>query len=196
VPDPEVFNPQFSLGGAANVAGYKIGIFATGSAESPKISFSSNPALSQEDILSLLAFGYTGEEAKKVSSTEKSALTYTEVGSVLLEQLRISQDLESKGVKVIVAPSISESESNIIRPKSTATAAPKVYLQTKILNNLEASLGSTFGSTQTNELDASLEYRLGKRASVNAVYEQEPGVQANEPRRSYGTDIKFRWGFK
>ncbi len=197
-PDPEVFNPQFSIGGSTNVSGYRIGIFAMGTSEAPKISFSSSPALSQEDILSLLAFGYTGEEAKRVDPNEKNALTYTEVGSALLDQLRLNQDLEKNGFKVTVAPSIAQSEASIIHPetKGTSTAAPKVYVRTQILNNLDASLGSTFGTAQTNELDATLEFRVGKQASVNAVYEQEPGAVANEPRRSYGPDIKFRWGFK
>lgn len=196
-PTPEVFNPQFSIGGVANVDNYRISIFASGTIDKPKISLSSAPSLPQEDIISLLAFGYRGEDARKVNPADTSALTYSEVGSILLEQLRLSQNLQSKGLKVSVAPSISDNEANIIRPNSAPGAvSPKVYLQTQILKNLDATFGSTVGSTQGQEVDASLEYRLGRKASVNAVYEQEPGLDATEKKNSYGADLKFRWGFK
>ncbi|NUM87575.1 MAG: translocation/assembly module TamB domain-containing protein, partial [Bdellovibrionales bacterium] len=198
MPNPEYLDPQFSLGGMANVNGYKVSIFAAGSAENHRISLSSSPGLSQEDILSLLAFGYTGTEARKINPDDKSALTYTEVGSILLDQLKLNKDLQQRGFKISVAPSIRESEANIIRPRTTGgSAAPKVYLKTQVMKNLDASVGSAFGSSQGgNELDATLDYRMGNKASVGAIYEQEPGIQVNEPRRSYGADIKFRWGFK
>ncbi len=198
MPNPEYFDPQFSVGGTANLNGYKVNIFAAGTSESPRISLSSSPSLSQEDILSLLAFGYTGTEARKINPDDKSALTYTEVGSLLLDQLKLNRDLQQRGFKISVAPSIRDSEANIIRPRTTGgSAAPKVYLKTQVMKNLDASVGSAFGSSQGgNELDATLDYRVGSKASVGAIYEQEPGIQVNEPRRSYGADVKFRWGFK
>lgn len=196
-PNPEFFNPQFSIGGIANVDSYRISIFASGTIDKPKITLSSSPSLPQEDIISLLAFGYRGEDARRVNPGDTSALTYSEVGSILLEQLKLSQNLQSKGVRLRVAPSISDNEANIIRPNSTAGAvSPKVYLQTQIMKNLEATFGSTVGATQGQEVDANLEYRLGKKASVSAVYEQEPSLDVTKKKDSYGADLKFRWGFK
>ena len=45
-------------------------------------------------------------------------------------------------------------------------------------------------------LDAKLEYRIGRKASVSAVYEQIPTLDTTKTRTSYGADLKFRWGFK
>lgn len=197
VPSPEYFNPQFSISGNTNVDNYKISIFATGTIDRPKITFSSYPSIPQEDIVSLLAFGYRGEDAKRLNTGDSSAITYSEVGSILLEQLQINQNLQSKGLRVVVAPSFNENEANIVRPNSDQTAAPKVYLQTQILKNLDASFGGTVGSTAGQSMDGKLEYRVGRKASVSAVYEQTPsGLESSEIKSSYGADLKFRWGFK
>lgn len=201
LPNPEVLNPQFSIGGTANVDIYKIDFFASGSVEKPKITLSSTPALPQEDIISLLAFGFKGQDAKNINPNDSSAITYSEVSSILLEQLRLSKDLQSKGVRVTVVPALDDSESRVIRPNAPGTASPKVYLQAQIMKNLEATLGSTVGATQGQSADASLEYTLsqkasGQKTSLSAVYEQKPGIEVNEKTNSYGTDLKFRWGFK
>lgn len=197
LPSPDVFDPQFSIGGQTTVDGYKITIFASGSADNKKITFSSNPSLPQEDILSLLAFGIKGDETKRVSPEDLTAITYTEVGSILLEQLKINKDLQSKGFRLVVTPYVSDNEANIIRPRSVNEAAsPKVLVQKKIFSNLDATLGSTFGSSQTQDLEASVEYHLNKRVSVDGVFEQKQTLEAAEKSSSYGADIKFRWGFK
>lgn len=197
VPNPDVFNPQFSIGGVSNVDNYRINIFASGTIDRPKITLSSYPSLPQEDIVSLLAFGYRGEDTRKVNPNDTSAITYSEVGSILLEQLQLSQNLQSKGLRVTVAPSLNDSETSIIRPDSAATASPKVYVQTQVMKNLEAAFGGTVGATQGQNLDAKLEYRLSRKASVSAVYEQSTSVDSSEAsRNSYGADLKFRWGFK
>lgn len=199
-PDPELFNPKFSIGGTANVDSYKVILFAAGTIDKPKITLSSSPALPQEDLISLLAFGFRGDETRRINPNDTSAITYSEVGSILLEQLRLSQNLQSKGVKLTVTPSTREDEASIIRPNSGSAAgnvSPKLYLQTQITKNLDAAFGGTVGSTQGQEIDANLEYKLGKKAAVSAVYEQEPtGLSANELKSSYGADLKFRWGFK
>jgi hypothetical protein len=195
-PNPEVFNPQFSIGGIANVDNYRISIFASGTIEKPKISLSSYPSIPQEDIVSLLAFGYRGEDARKVNPSDTSAITYSEVGSILLEQLQINQNLSSKGLKVSVTPALNETEASIIRPNSTQTASPKVNVKTQILKNLDASFGGTVGSAQGQSLDARLEYRLSRKATISAIYEQTPDLDLNDIKSSYGADLKFRWGFK
>ncbi len=198
VPNPDVFNPQFLITGSANLDSYRINILASGTVDRPKITLSSYPALPQEDIVSLLAFGYRGEDARKVNPNDTSAITYSEMGSILLEQLQLSQSLQSKGLRVTVAPAVIDPEASIIRPNSSATAAPKVYVQSQVMKNLEAVLGGTVGAAAGQSMDAKLEYRLGQRASMRGVYEQSSsGLDATETKNnSYGADLKFRWEFK
>lgn len=197
VPSPEYFNPQFSIGGISNLDNYRISMFASGTIDKPKITLSSAPSLPQEDIISLLAFGYRGEDARKVNPNDTSALTYSEVGSILLEQLKLSQNLQSKGVRLRLVPSINDNEANIIRPNSVVgEVSPKVSVSTQIMKNLDATFASTVGATQGQKVDANLEYMVGNKASLNAVYEQAPALDATERKNSYGADLKFRWGFK
>jgi hypothetical protein len=197
LPNPEVFQPQFFIQGMANVDVYRVNIIASGSVERPKITLSSYPALSQEDIVSLLAFGYRGEDTKHVSGSDTSAITYSEVGSILMEQLQLSQNLQSKGVRVSVSPAVIDSEATLIRPNSEVTAAPKVSLQSQVLKNLDATIGGTVGASQGQAMDAKLEYHLSRRASVRGIYEQSAtGIDANDIENSYGADLRFRWEFK
>jgi hypothetical protein len=197
VPNPEVFNPQFSIGGKANVDTYQVSLFASGTVDRPKISLQSTPAIPQEDIVSLLAFGYRGEDTRHVNQNDTSAITYSEVGSILMEQLQLSQNLQSKGLKVSVAPAVTDNEASLIRPNSAVTVAPKVYVQSQVAKNLEATLGGTVGAAQGQTMDANVEYRLNRRTSVRGVYEQSSsGIDANDTINSYGADLRFRWVFK
>lgn len=198
LPSPEIFRPQFSVGGVTTINNYRISLFASGTPDDPKISFSSTPPLPQGDILSLLAFGFKSEDTKTVRQDDMSAITYSEVGSILLEQLRISKDLQSRGFRVNVVPSVNDNEANIIRPRSVAdSASPKLVVQTQVAKSLEASMGATLGATQNQEFDGGLEYHLGNRTSVSTVFEQQPPADVMAPPvTSYGADLKFRWGFK
>lgn len=197
LPNPEVFEPQFSISGVANVDVYRVNLFASGTVEHPKISLSSYPALPQEDIVSLLAFGYRGEDTRHVNNNDTSAITYSEVGSILMEQLQLSQSLQSKGLKFTVTPSVIDTEASLIRPNSAVTAAPKVSVQSQVVKNLDAALGGTVGAAQGQNMDARVEYHLNRRASVRGVYEQSAsGIDASDTKNSYGADLRFRWEFK
>ena len=198
-PNPELFNPQYSLGGMANIDNYRVTIFIAGTANTkPKITFSSVPGLPQEDLISLVTFGLKGDDTKRINASGTSAITYSEVGSIVLDQLRINQNLQQSGLRMKVVPSVDDNEANLVRPNSPGNnVSPKVYLQTTIARNLEATLGGTVGATQGQKIDGNLEYRLGKRTSVSAVYEQSgAGLDTTERKTSYGGDLKIRWGFK
>lgn len=193
--DPEEINPWFSLGGSATVSSYKVTLFANGYSDDPKISFSSSPGLPQEDILSLLAFGYI--ERRDATTKDPNAVTYTEVGSILLDQLRLNKDLKSRGFNVRVTPIVVEREANIIRPRTVQESTlTKIQVQTQVVRNVDASLGTSVGSAQSQYFDMNVEYHLNDKISVQSVYEQDPGVDAGETRRSVGGDLKFKWGFK
>jgi hypothetical protein len=193
----DVLNPWFSLGGAATVSSYKVTIFANGYSDDPKISLGSSPPLPQEDVLSLLAFGYIERKDASIRSDDTNAVTYTEVGSILLDQLRLNKDLKSRGLNVRVTPLVVEREANIIRPRTVPESAlPKIQVQTQVIKNVDASLGTSVGSAQSQFFDMNVEYHLSDKISVQSVYEQEPGADAGETRTSVGGDLKFRWGFK
>ena len=55
-------NPVLNLTGTSQIRNYLVSIFITGRAHDPKITFSSDPPLGQQDIVSLLATGATTAE--------------------------------------------------------------------------------------------------------------------------------------
>lgn len=195
--NPLDFDPWFSIGGATVLDSYRITIFASGNSSDPKISLGSSPPLPQEDILSLLAFGYIDRPEGQVNPDDLNTITYTEVSSLLLDQLRLSKDLQSRGLSVRVAPEVIQNEANIVRPRAeTDSAVPKIIIQTQVVEDIDASLGTTVGSSQSQQFDLNVEYHLSDKVSIQSVYEQEPGAEAGETRTSFGADLKFKWGFK
>ncbi len=195
--NPLDFEPWISIGGTTVLDNYRITIFASGSSSDPKINLGSSPPLPQENILSLLAFGYIDRPEGKINPDDLSAITYTEVGSILLDQLRLNKNLQSRGLKVRVAPEIIQNEANIVRPRAEVdTAVPKIIIQTQITEDVDVLLGTTVGSSKSEQFDLNVEYHLSDKVSVQSVYEQEPGTEAGETRTSFGADLKFKWGFK
>ena len=55
-------NPVLNLNGQSTIRNYLVTVFITGRAHDPKITFSSDPPLAQEQIVSLLATGATTDE--------------------------------------------------------------------------------------------------------------------------------------
>ena len=55
-------NPVLNLNGTSTIRNYLVTVFITGRANDPKITFSSDPPLAQEQIVSLLATGATTDE--------------------------------------------------------------------------------------------------------------------------------------
>lgn len=195
--NPLEFDPWFSIGGNALLDSYRVTIFASGNASDPKISLGSSPPLPQEEILSLLAFGYIDRPEGQVNPDDLNTITYTEVSSLLLDQLRLNKDLQSRGLSVRVAPKVIQNEANIVRPRAEAdSAVPKIIIQTQVVEDIDASLGTTVGSSQSQQFDLNVEYHLSDKVSIQSVYEQEPGTEAGETRTSFGADLKFKWGFK
>ena len=194
---PENLDPWFSLGGKVSLGSYQITLFASGTASEPKLSLGSSPTLRQESILSLLAFGFLETGDGNIDPNDINTITFTELSSILLDKLRIKKDLKSRGLNIRVAPTVIQNEANIIRPRdATDTAVPKLIVQTIVIDDVDASLGTSVGTRRSQQFDLNLEFHLNDKISIQSVYEQEPGVDAGEIRKSFGADLKFKWGFK
>lgn len=57
-PDDDPFHPEITLSGVGRVSGYTVSCVATGALTSPQASFTSDPYLTEEDVLLLVATGY------------------------------------------------------------------------------------------------------------------------------------------
>jgi translocation and assembly module TamB len=198
--NPVVIDPDFDLTAITDYKGYKVNLYASGNASSPRISFKSQPPLSQEDIVSLLTLGMTSSGYKSLRNQDRDAYSRDEVYSLLFNQSGINRGLKSKfGVNVGVDQAVNTvNQQSAFRSSAdvSGNVAPKVVLQKEIVKNLNAKVGSTLGVGDSRQQDLNLEYQFGRNASVTGVYEDQRGTTARNSRTSMGVDLKFRWSFR
>ncbi len=197
---PSVIDPEIDLSANTEVKGYKLSLFVTGRGSNPKLSFRSQPQLSQEDIVNLLTLGVTSSNYNALRSKDRDAYTGNEAYGLLFNQSEINKGLKDRfGVRVGVDQAINNNNmESIFRPSNdpSVNVAPRVYVQKEIVKNLNAKVGSTVGVGDTRQQDLNLEYRLGRNTSVLGVYEDQRGATPRNSRTSLGVDLKFRWNFK
>jgi translocation and assembly module TamB len=169
---------------------YDISLLVQGRVQpEPQITLSSQPPLSQRDIVSLLALGMTPtalDESKGSASAANTA-----VGSALLQQPVGKKLKESLGVdvKVSTAPPTA----------SDPTAAPTVTFSKQWTPKFSASASSTFGTSTTNGVK--LEYKMNHSVSVIGSWEnREQSTTVFEDKKEsgsiFGLDLEYKVNFK
>lgn len=199
--NPAAIDPEFELSGQTELKGYKVLLVASGQASSPNIDFRSQPALSQNDIVNLLALGVTSADFQSISRENRDAYSRDEMYNLLFSQSGVNKGLQQKlGVKVRVDQSQMITPESAFRARSTndaaETVAPKVVLQKEVTKNLNASLGSTVGIGVNQERNVNLEYGFSRHWSVLGTYEDQRGSQPSQSRTSLGADLKYKIRFK
>ena len=56
-----------------------------------KVDLASEPALPQENILSLMAFGYSEDMSGRLTDGEKESITRAGVGSIIFDSFKINE---------------------------------------------------------------------------------------------------------
>ena len=183
----------------------RIGI--KGESSNYDIDLSSTPALSREDILSLLTLGFTGEVSKDLEDAQRASLSSVGIGSLIFDKFQINKGLQSSlGLSVSVAPEILDSEESLLRGRSTSEGggatrvrtASKIQVQKKLNDELDLSVSSTVGGSIQQRQEMNLNYKLNKNFSVQGIYELksfEDEQEVQDPN-SVGLDLKFRMNFK
>jgi translocation and assembly module TamB len=198
--NPAVIDPEFDMTATIDHKGYKVNLYASGKPSDPKITFRSQPPLSQQDIVTLLTLGMTSSGYQSLRSQDRDAYSRDEVYSLLFSQSGVSKGLKNKfGVNVGVDQAVNANvaESAFRRSNdANLNVAPKVVLQKEIVKNLNAKVGSTVGVGDSRQQDLNIEYQFGRNASVQGVYEDQRGSTPRNSRTSMGVDLKFRWNFK
>jgi hypothetical protein len=199
--NPAALDPEFDFSGQTEMKGYKISVLANGSVSDYRIDFQSQPPLSQGDIVNLLTFGITSSEYQNVARENRNAYSRDEMYNLLFNQSGINRGLQEKlGLKVRVDQSQATAPENAFRRSNSAdapeTVAPKVVVQTQIMKNLTATVGSTVGVGDNQERSAGLELGVTKDVSLIGIYEDQRGAQTKETKSSVGADLKFKVRFK
>lgn len=178
-----------SAGGAASSSSgagglWRITLQAHGDAENLKMKLSSDPPLSQEDIVLLLTFGMTRAEIDRAAVSSLGETMGLEALSALTGA--------DTAVKRIV-PLIDEFRFGSSYSSKTGRTEPTVTIGKRITDDVRATV--TTGITENREIHSNMEWRLNRRTSVQGSYDNVNDV-SNSPLGNIGVDLRWRLEFE
>ncbi|PJB52901.1 MAG: hypothetical protein CO099_10115 [Bdellovibrio sp. CG_4_9_14_3_um_filter_39_7] len=203
----DTFNKKIELDleASSRVQGYDLRLLVTGEIGRLRIDLSSSPALSQEDIVSLLTLGVTSDVSKGLKDKDRTSITTIGVGSLLFDQLKINQNLNSSmGLKLSLQPEFKKQDDNLFESRSDVKggnsagykSTTKLKVQKQITPKMDVSLSSSLGDTTDQSQEMNVNYELNKKLSLEGVYEIKSDEQnENQGQESLGADIKYKWSF-
>jgi translocation and assembly module TamB len=186
--EPSGASADTGSAGATSTSGagglWRITLQAHGDQENLKMKLSSDPPLSQEDIILLLTIGLTRAEIDRAQATSLGETVGLEALSTLTGA--------DKAVKTIV-PLIDEFRFGSGYSSKTGRTEPTVTLGKRITDNVRATV--TTGITENREVRSNVEWRLNRRMSVQGSYDN-----VNDLSRTLfgniGADLRWRLEFE
>jgi translocation and assembly module TamB len=181
--DPGRINPVLNISAESRVStpdtDYIVSVIVTGTAERPRVQFSADdPALSQNDVLSLVAFGRTGSQLRRESasvSPTATALALLPTGGV------------EKQVSTLLG--VDRFEVSATQARDTGAIEPRVTVGKDITEQLRASVWTSFGVQSRQAVQ--LEYRWTRRISLLGSWES----QTQQSAGAFGGAVKFRFEY-
>jgi translocation and assembly module TamB len=173
-----------SAGGGSTSGQWKIGLHAHGEPENLKVALTSDPALSQEDILLMLTMGMTRAEMDRGLASSLGQA----VGLEALSQLTGAD----QAVKTIV-PIIDEFRFGTGYSSRTGRTEPNVTLGKGLTDNVRANV--TTGLAENREVRSTVEWKISRRTSVQASYDNVNDVSSSL-LGNLGADLRWRLEFE
>ena len=188
-------NPEIFINASARVSDYDVNLLISGQAKTLNIKPTSQPPLSENDIFSLLALGFTSsKQDQNLTSETQQKQTGLEVIAALSNQSQFNKKVQEKlGLNVQIAPAV-DSTKNI--------AVPKIVVSKKLTKKVNASYSRPLtGSQQSNEVK--LQWLFHPDYSLNLNYQNQTDtnetsiIQNNEnDKGNYGVDLEYKKEFK
>lgn len=202
----KVTNPELDFLATSVINKYNVSIGVLGQLQEFKMDLTSDPILSQSDILSLIAFGYTEDLSTNLSDNERESMTRAGVGSIIFDRFKINETLKNEfGLQVNLGTEISQEEGSYLSQRNAeggeigrVRSATTIEVKKQISESIDLSVSSTVGGTVGQKQSMNLNYNLNKNLSVEGVYESNSQIQSEELNNdsSLGADVKIRWSFK
>ncbi len=177
--DTEILDPSINLAADSRItttdSDYIVSMLVSGTVSKPRIQFSSDdPGLSQNDVVSLVAFGKTGSQLQREQRqfNPSDALVLLPTGEV---EKRVSSVF-----------GLDRFEVGAGQSQDARSIEPRVTVGKNLTRNLSVLGSSTFGVDPRRTVR--LEYRLTRRVSFFSSWESE--TQANAG--AFGGGITFR----
>ncbi|HVM97532.1 MAG TPA: translocation/assembly module TamB domain-containing protein, partial [Candidatus Acidoferrales bacterium] len=182
--DPNKINPSLNIAAESRISttdtDYVVNVTVTGTADKPRILFNADdPSLSQNDVLSLVAFGKTTAQLQRDSTggvNPASALAIVPTSAV------------TTPVGQFVG--VDQFEVTAAQARDTGAIEPRVTIGKDLTEQLRAVVWTEFGIVARHAVQ--LEYRVTRRVSLLGSWESE----TSEGSGAFGGDIKFRFDFR
>jgi len=203
----KVTNPLLDFVATSNINNYKLNLKVLGPVDSYNLDLSSDPSLSQSDILSLIAFGYTEDLSNNLSDSEKESMTRAGVGSIIFDSFKINETLKNEfGLQINLGTAISKEEGSYLSQRNAegATSVGRINSATtfeikkKLNDAMSLSVSSTVGNSSAQKQSMNLNYNINNNISVEGVYESKSknDIESLNDDNSVGADVKWKWSFK
>jgi translocation and assembly module TamB len=180
-------DPLINIQGQAEIRGYRVTVGLSGPLSQPQAVISSEPALPQADIVSLIT---TGQLATGDTST--SILSQSGLGTAtsLLTDALINAPAQRATSKLF---GLTRFEINPVIGGSGSTPAARLTVGKRINKDLSVTY-STNVASDPNQILA-LEYRLSDRMFIIAQYEQASTRRLTARNNNFNFEIRFRRRF-
>jgi translocation and assembly module TamB len=172
---------------AGGVSGsvWRITLHAYGDADNLHLDMTSDPPLSQEDIVLLLTIGMTRAEVDQLQAGSLGA-------SAALEALA-SVSGADKAVKQAI-PIIDDFRFGSAYDPRSGRTEPQVTVGKRLTENVRASVSSGLTNDEDREVRSNLEWRLNQRLSVQGSYDNINDVSSTVG--NVGVDLRWRLEFE
>jgi translocation and assembly module TamB len=162
---------------------WRITLHAYGDTDDLRVDMTSEPALSQEDIVLLLTVGMTRAELDQLQASSIGA-------SIALNALGAASGAD-RVVKQAI-PIIDDFRFGSAYSTVTGKTEPQLTVGKRLTNDLRASV--TAGLSEDRELRSNIEWRLNNRLSVQGSYDNINDVSSST-LGNLGMDLRWRLEF-
>lgn len=201
----KISNPELDIAAHSVINDYRVNIKVFGPVDDFNLELSSEPALTQEDVLSLIAFGYTEDLSSNLSDQEKEAMTRAGVGSIIFDSFKINETLKNEfGLEVNLGTEITEEERSYLSRVNNdssvgrVSSATTIEVKKKLNDAMNLSVTSTVGGGIGQKQSMNLNYNISEKLSFEGVYETRTSDEGEQTINdsSLGADVKIRWSFR
>jgi translocation and assembly module TamB len=165
---------------------WRITMHAYGDADNLRLDMTSDPPLSQEDIVLLLTIGMTRAEVDQLQAGSLGA-------SAALEALATVSGAD-RAVKQAI-PVIDDFRFGSGYDPRTGRTEPQVTVGKRLTDNVRASVTSGLTNDTDREIRSNLEWRLNQRLSVQGSYDNINDVSSSTVG-NVGVDLRWRLEFE
>jgi translocation and assembly module TamB len=163
---------------------WRIQLHAHGDAENLRLDLSSEPALSQEDIVLLLTLGVTRAELDQMQASNLGETAALEALSTLTGADSAVRD---------AIPVIDDFRLGSTYSARTGRTEPTVTVGKRVTERVRANV--TSGLSDNREIRSNLEWQLTQRTSVLGSYDNVNNVSSST-LGNLGADLRFRIEFQ